>query len=131
MDKTRVVSDPQDFDPQDVAEALDAGELGEDDYDPDELPGVNSFTDDDHRLNAEDPAIILDADTEAVETLAERDWRTEDEDRPASGGIRLADSDSDEPTFADDEKDLVTPFSELVDDDELSAEEAAMHLEEG
>ncbi len=127
------MSDAQDE--QDQAEDLDPSVLGEDaddavGPDADELPGLNRFTDDGHRLNAEDPSIVLDADTEAPDTLAERDWRTQPE-HAASGGLRLAESDDDEPGYGDDEKDLVTPFSEIVGDDEASAEEAAMHIEEG
>ncbi len=91
------------------------------------MPGVNAFTDQDHRLNVEDPSLLADGSV-ADDDEATREWREEPdyEQAPDEVGIRLEAPHGDEPSYSDTEaKQLADAFGTA----NPSAEEAAMHIE--
>lgn len=131
-------SDTQNSDPQDAAEQFDGNALGE--RPPNDrraehgLPGVNDFTDHEP-MHSEDPALLM-GGSETRDEIHTREWR-ERPDRiepapeteirlhkagaigqPAAGG----------PGGIDDEEQALAEAFE-PQDGELSAEEAALHLE--
>lgn len=115
-------------DEQDKAEALDGNALGEQPGDPG-LPGVNDFTDQ-SAMHSEDPALLM-GGSETQDEIHTREWREQPEvgeSTPADTGYRLVEEATDVPTLADGEKDAVADAFR-PQDGELSAEEAAIHLE--
>ena len=71
------MTDQQDSDPQNAAEQLDDGVLGDD---PDVLPGVDRFVDI-GPMSSEDPTLLL-GGADALDDVRTRDWREEPERPP-------------------------------------------------
>lgn len=116
-------------DEQDQAEALDPTMLGEGATGGrDELPGLGLVDDERHRLNAEDLSVTR-GSTETADSIRERDYRRDRSTDDPAQGTRLVEAESDVPTLADDEKDAVAEYVETGPADELSAEEAAVHVD--
>jgi len=106
-------------DSRDDFEFLDGDELGEDVGDP-ELPGAHDFPPD-RALGVDDPSV------DTPDDLRTRELRRDVGSDDSSSGFVLVSPEGDD-GYTDEEAQEIAVEMYAIDDDELPAEEAALHI---